>query len=90
MPDLQPCPCCGYRTLPERRAYELCPVCFWEDDPNQADEPLSSEGANGVSLIEAQKTFIQYGAMHPDFRSNVRGPRTGEERTPDWRPYGAM
>jgi len=26
------CPCCGYLTLPERGAYDICPVCFWEDD----------------------------------------------------------
>ena len=26
------CPCCGYKTLPERGGFELCPVCFWEDD----------------------------------------------------------
>ena len=26
------CPCCGYLTLNERGAYDICPVCFWEDD----------------------------------------------------------
>lgn len=26
------CPCCGCRTLDERGAYDICPVCFWEDD----------------------------------------------------------
>ena len=26
------CPCCGCRTLNERGAYDICPVCFWEDD----------------------------------------------------------
>jgi hypothetical protein len=26
------CPCCGYRTLLERGAYDICQVCFWEDD----------------------------------------------------------
>ena len=23
------CPCCGYRSLQERGAYEICRVCFW-------------------------------------------------------------
>jgi hypothetical protein len=27
-----PCPCCGFVTLSERSVYEICPVCFWEDD----------------------------------------------------------
>ena len=26
------CPCCGSLTLPAGGQYELCPVCFWEDD----------------------------------------------------------
>jgi hypothetical protein len=81
------CPCCGYRTLPERLTYELCPVCFWEDDPNQVADPDSPNGANAISLIEAQKMYLLHGAMHPDFVSKVRSPRPGEERTSDWYPY---
>lgn len=27
-----PCPCCGFLTLGERSNFEICPVCFWEDD----------------------------------------------------------
>lgn len=38
-----PCPCCGERTLPERSAYEWCPVCDGEDDPNQLRDPHSPE-----------------------------------------------
>jgi hypothetical protein len=26
------CPSCGCRTLGERDGFEICPVCFWEDD----------------------------------------------------------
>lgn len=26
------CLCCGYRTLKERGGYDICPVCFWEDE----------------------------------------------------------
>ena len=26
------CLCCGYRTLDERGDYDICPVCFWEDE----------------------------------------------------------
>ena len=26
------CLCCGYRTLEERGGYDICPVCYWEDD----------------------------------------------------------
>ena len=26
------CPSCGYPTLDERNAWEICAICFWEDD----------------------------------------------------------
>lgn len=26
------CPCCGCLTLDYRREYDICPVCYWEDD----------------------------------------------------------
>ena len=27
------CLCCGYRTIEVRGRFEICPICFWEDDP---------------------------------------------------------
>ncbi|MFG2656055.1 CPCC family cysteine-rich protein [Streptomyces sp. NPDC048425] len=35
------CPCCGFITLAERGAFEICDVCYWEDDgqdEHDADE----------------------------------------------------
>ncbi len=26
------CPSCGYPTLDERNAWDICSICFWEDD----------------------------------------------------------
>ena len=26
------CLCCGFKTLETRAGYDICPVCFWEDD----------------------------------------------------------
>src|SRR5690349_12959899 len=31
-PALQACPCCGRATLDERGGYDICRVCWWEDD----------------------------------------------------------
>ena len=35
-----PCPSCHNRTLSEQPpgTYEICPVCFWEDDPVQFED----------------------------------------------------
>jgi hypothetical protein len=31
------CPCCGYPTLRSRDAYDICELCNWEDDGQDAD-----------------------------------------------------
>ena len=46
------CPCCGYPTLQERGAYEICFLCTWEDDGQ--DDPQADEvsgGQNGQYLV---------------------------------------
>src|SRR5690348_15638322 len=81
------CPCCGYRTLGESPGnYEICHVCFWEDDPVQLLDPWFKVGANKVSLQEAQKNYAEVGASEPQFRANVKGVLPGDERDPLWRP----
>lgn len=47
------CPVCGKHMFNERGAYEICPVCGWEDDPVQRREPDMRGGANKMSLYEA-------------------------------------
>ena len=53
------CPCCGSLTLDEEPpgTYEICPVCGWEDDPVQFDDPDYAGGANTMSLNEAKKAY---------------------------------
>ncbi|MFC7597534.1 CPCC family cysteine-rich protein [Terrabacter sp. GCM10028922] len=73
--------------LTERDAYELCPVCFWEDDPNESRAPGFAGGANGVSIVDAQQTYLRLGAMHPAFVNKVRPPRPNEARLADLQQY---
>ena len=51
------CPVCGEHYFEEIGAYEICPVCGWEDDPLQRREPDFSGGANSMSLNEARKAY---------------------------------
>lgn len=53
------CPCCGQCEFPEEGSYEICPVCNWEDDPVQAEDPGYKGGANVMSLNEAREAFLQ-------------------------------
>ncbi|WP_090544638.1 CPCC family cysteine-rich protein [Paraburkholderia caballeronis] len=50
-----PGPCCESLTIGVRGEYEICPVCGWEDDPVQSDDPTFAGGANRSSLNEARK-----------------------------------
>lgn len=75
-----PCRCCGFLTLEEEPngSYEICPVCYWEDDPVQSRDPNFSGGANKPSLNEARRNFGQLGVSEARFGSHVRPPRENE------------
>ena len=81
-----PCPCCGYLVFSEvPGSYNICPICFWEDDLSQL-RFVRTTGANRVNLIEAQGNFARFGACEPQLTQHVRKP-TGEDRLePGWRP----
>ncbi|MFI9322590.1 CPCC family cysteine-rich protein [Kitasatospora aureofaciens] len=79
--------CCGHLTLGEPPgSYEICPVCFWEDDRVQLRWPHRAGGANRPSLLEAQANFIQFGASEERFVTKVRPPREDEPLDSNWRP----
>lgn len=74
------CPCCGFLTFEERPpgTYDICPVCFWEDDFVQFKDPTSCCGANGVSLEEARENFERFGVSEERFKHLVRLPTPDE------------
>lgn len=82
------CPCCGYKTFNEKPngSYDICGVCFWEDDPIQLDDPNYEGGANRVSLKQGQQNFIEFGACESDMIKNVRKPTKDEQRNHNWKP----
>jgi hypothetical protein len=75
-----PCQCCGCLTLSEddRGSYEICPICFWEDDYVQNRDPDFRGGANVPSLNEARRNYARFGAIEERWLPNVRPPRAGE------------
>lgn len=83
---MEACACCGYKTIDEKGCYEICPVCYWEDDSVQEADPWLKGGANKPSLYEAQENYRKYGAMEERFISNVRVPSKLDEKDEFWRP----
>ena len=80
------CPCCGYKTLDAipPGTYEICEICFWEDDIVQFQEPTYEGGANGVSLLMAQHNFATFGACDEAHIDVVRRPTDEDERDENW------
>jgi Cysteine-rich CPCC len=70
------CPCCKYKTLDERGGYEICEVCFWEDDgQDEQDANVVRGGSNGVlSLTQARANFQNFGACEAKHLNHVRNP----------------
>lgn len=87
MAEMLPCPCCGYLVFAEPSgSYDICPICFWEDDVSQLRFAHIGGGANHVSLVEGQKNYADFGACEERVKPYVRPPEPGESRDPEWRP----
>jgi hypothetical protein len=76
------CPCCGYYTLPERAngTYDICPVCFWEDDGVQLKDHEYVGGANRVSLNQAKENYLNFGVCELEMKIHVRPPNEKEKQ----------
>jgi Cysteine-rich CPCC len=81
------CPCCGYKTLETDYygSYCICPVCYWEDDETQINDPTYI-GSNRLCLIDCQKNFAEFGACELDMKQYVRPPNADEIKDENWKP----
>lgn len=82
-----PCPCCGYaiHTRPPG-SYDLCPICFWEDDGLQLEFASTlAGGANEPTLLQAQLNYTECGSCEAGAAKHVRVPTRADHLDPDWR-----
>ena len=75
------CICCGYKTIEHEDPlwHDICPVCYWENDPVQNSNHDSCNGANRISLNEAIANYKEFGAVMRDFLKYVREPYPNEQ-----------
>lgn len=85
MTEKYTCPCCGYKTLDDEHEYDICPICFWEDDFIQFEDVDCEGGANPVSLRKAQINFVKFGACEKDMLSHVRTPDIDDIKDEHWK-----
>jgi len=78
------CACCGHFTLDEKpeNTFQICAICFWEDDGVQLHNPDYEGGANTVSLNQAKANFKKLGASEVCFLKSVRPPTENEIDSP--------
>jgi hypothetical protein len=81
------CPCCGYKTFDHNPdgSYDICPICFWEDDLIPLTDPNYEYGANGVSLKQAQKNYIKFRACKDDVLQHVRQATKDDVKDTNWK-----
>ncbi|WP_420540544.1 CPCC family cysteine-rich protein (plasmid) [Paenibacillus polymyxa] len=72
------CLCCGYKTLDDEPpgTYDICEICFWEDDGIQFADPDYDGGANIVSLRQGQQNYKVFGACEEKCIEFVRKAST--------------
>lgn len=79
------CPCCGHLTLDERAGFEICAVCFWEDDgQDDVDAHMDRGGPHHSTLWQARTNFLKFGACDVAARRHVRPPASDEPRVRRW------
>lgn len=52
------CPCCDHLTLSERGGYEICPICFWEDDGTNDVFRESPFSPNHCTLLDGRRQYL--------------------------------
>ena len=72
------CPVCRKHRFEKNGKYEICPVCGWEDDPVQNDDPYFSGGANEFSLKESRLIyFLEYSCDTDKLKIQFKGDKEG-------------
>lgn len=76
-----PCPCCGYLTKSDKEpgSFEICPICYWEDDYVQFNDIDYKGGANEESLREARLNFKKFKVSSLRFLNYVKPPNPEEK-----------
>lgn len=70
------CKCCGYYTLVgtmEEIGWDICPVCFWENDVFE-EKPEAYSGANHMTLAQGRENYKKYSVCDLKSLPHVRFP----------------
>lgn len=74
------CPCCGYPTIAERGAYEICSLCAWEDDgqDDAAYRPAGGDGADPETVANGPNHDYSLAEARANFANNLTSYRPSD------------
>ncbi len=96
--QLYTCACCGYKTLdePTGETYEICQVCWWEQNNlQQLGDTHDASGPNYVSIRDAQENFIKHGICEPRRKDLLAMAREAQKsghfvKDPTWKSIAEL
>ena len=65
-PVPHPCPVCGEYQFENKKSFDICPVCGWEDDGMEVLPDFPAAG--GLTYHEEVENFKRKRAENPDYR----------------------
>ena len=73
---LNVCGCCFYKTLTTINEYEICSVCFWENDGSYSLGNVDEySDVNKMSIKEGRRNFIKIGVHSVEFEEYLNKDR---------------
>ncbi|WP_035769398.1 CPCC family cysteine-rich protein [Clostridium beijerinckii] len=78
------CLCCGYMTLETRTEFDICPVCFWEDDAYI----IMDEKSNSITSLYNETEDVSQEKLL-DIKSGANHGLTLREGQENYKKYGA-
>lgn len=78
------CPCCGYPTLSRRRIFEICLLCWWEDDG------LDDEKDPGALNRRSEPNRMTLRQGRQNFEEHLHSRAAGDHGTPGMNDVGAI
>jgi hypothetical protein len=76
---LYACPCCQAKTLSERGGYDICQICFWEDDGQDNHDADTVRGGPewqtefDASSSQLRRNWCLRGALSAECSQGVAG-----------------
>ena len=83
------CPCCRFLTLRERGGFNICQVCFWEDDEVQFFDPSYRGGANKPKPTFAKRIAITRAGKSGSRPLSISAQTKARPRSPPCRKMSA-